>query len=70
MEHAYSSYAHIILQMLIAHWVKFKPTQKKIMPKSYTNAYSLFPMSKTNKHTNNDLNNDVLGVNDSNFTSE
>ncbi len=29
MEHAHSSYAHIILQMSIAHWVKFKPTPKK-----------------------------------------
>jgi len=35
MKHAHSPYAHIILQMLSTHWVKFKPISY-FMPKSYT----------------------------------
>jgi len=35
MKHGHSPYAHIILQMLSTHWVKFKPISY-FMLKSYT----------------------------------
>jgi hypothetical protein len=46
-QYAHSSYAHIVLQMSITHWVKF---EQNFMPKSWTNAYlALFPRGGANK---------------------